>query len=73
LRPTFDPPQPWYVPIAGYGPSAPLEGAGGRITLTSILVTPSKVWVGPLQSRTLPLAGWTLQVTSPPKTLGISA
>ena len=43
------------------------------MTLTSTLVSPSQVVVGPAQSRTLPLADCAEQVTSPPKTLGKSA
>ena len=29
------PPQPWKMPITGYGPSAPSAGAGGNATATS--------------------------------------
>src|ERR1700754_1818370 len=36
LRASFDPPQPWKIPITGYGPSGlPSAGAGGKATLTS--------------------------------------
>src|SRR3954447_19829462 len=44
LGSSFVPPQPWKIPITGYGPSAPSTGAGGNATETSI-GTPSKLGI----------------------------
>src|SRR4051794_38483646 len=69
----FEPPQPWKMPITGYGPSGPLAGAGGSATETSIGV-PSKLGTvaAPVPQKRWPLA-CTVQATAPPMTLLIAA
>jgi hypothetical protein len=56
-------------------PSVPLAGAGGNATLTS-MGTPSKafdVLRGVVEPQKRTPSPWTSQVTSPPKTLAMSA